>query len=189
MSDFPLWFEYLRALGPLLIAVFVAYIAYENWRISRANFREKLFDRRFETMRSLREFKQAYDSETYEKKDDAFWECQRNFIQQLGLVEYLFSPQAKEKLVEVFFGTSRAIRMRIRNDHRGHRVSDQEWEAMMDALQTQETKAQKAFDEAESILSQYLDLGTFEDSTSMNMRRRLGLILGTAKYDSGKVRR
>ncbi|MBU2960440.1 hypothetical protein KO516_06340 [Citreicella sp. C3M06] len=41
------WTEYFQRLGPPIIALLVAYIAYQQWRVSRQTFREKLFDRRF----------------------------------------------------------------------------------------------------------------------------------------------
>lgn len=41
------WTEYLKAVGPTLIAVFIAYVAYQQWQVNRANLREKLFDKRF----------------------------------------------------------------------------------------------------------------------------------------------
>jgi len=40
------WLELLKALGPLIIGVIVAYIAYQQWKVNRATLREKLFDRR-----------------------------------------------------------------------------------------------------------------------------------------------
>ncbi|ATG49534.1 hypothetical protein CEW89_19315 [Celeribacter ethanolicus] len=40
------WTEYFKAIGPTIIALFVAYIAYQQWRVSKDTFREKMFDRR-----------------------------------------------------------------------------------------------------------------------------------------------
>ena len=42
----PHWIEYVKAFGPAIIAAFVAYIAYYQWRLAQANLRERLFDRR-----------------------------------------------------------------------------------------------------------------------------------------------
>ncbi|MEB8387039.1 hypothetical protein OO012_07360 [Rhodobacteraceae bacterium KMM 6894] len=48
MSECPHWLEYIRALGPALIALFVAFVAYQQWRTNYDGLREKLFDRRIE---------------------------------------------------------------------------------------------------------------------------------------------
>ncbi|MCZ4352104.1 hypothetical protein O4H61_06205 [Roseovarius aestuarii] len=48
MSDTPHWLEYIRALGPAIIALFVAYVAYQQWRTNHDGLREKLFDRRMD---------------------------------------------------------------------------------------------------------------------------------------------
>ena len=51
-SSLPIWVEYARALGPLVVAVtiggFGSHIAWRQWKTNQNNFREKLFDRRFE---------------------------------------------------------------------------------------------------------------------------------------------
>ncbi|WP_272004090.1 hypothetical protein [Roseovarius sp. ZX-A-9] len=48
MSDAPYLFDYIRALVPILIAIFVAYVAYQQWQTNHESLREKLFDRRIE---------------------------------------------------------------------------------------------------------------------------------------------
>jgi hypothetical protein len=48
LSETPHWLEYIRALGPAIIAIFVAYVAYQQWRTNYDGLREKLFDRRLE---------------------------------------------------------------------------------------------------------------------------------------------
>jgi len=50
------WSDYLKAIGPSLIALFVAYIAFQQWQVNRANLRERLFDRRFEVFRETQNF-------------------------------------------------------------------------------------------------------------------------------------
>ncbi len=47
------WTEWLKAFGPALIASFVAFIAYQQWHLSRATLREKLFNRRMEIYHSV----------------------------------------------------------------------------------------------------------------------------------------
>ena len=48
MTNTPHWLEYIRAFGPVIIALFVAYVAYQQWRTNHDGLREKLFDRRME---------------------------------------------------------------------------------------------------------------------------------------------
>lgn len=50
------WTEYLKALGPTLIAGIVAYIAWQQWRVSRATLREKLYERRWEIFINTQRF-------------------------------------------------------------------------------------------------------------------------------------
>jgi len=50
------WTEYLKALGPTIIAMIVVYIAYQQWRVNQANLREKLFERRFEVFKQTQAF-------------------------------------------------------------------------------------------------------------------------------------
>ena len=59
MTPEPHWIEYVRAFGPAIIAVFVAYIAYQQWQVNRAVLREKLFDRRFELFKDTQRFLSA----------------------------------------------------------------------------------------------------------------------------------
>ncbi len=51
-STIPSWLEYVRALGPVCAAVVIGglgvFIAWQQWRVNKAGFREKFFDRRFE---------------------------------------------------------------------------------------------------------------------------------------------
>ncbi|MDK3018085.1 hypothetical protein [Pseudodonghicola flavimaris] len=57
MSDCGLhWTEYFKALGPTLIAIFVAYVAYQQWQVNRATLREKLFNRRFAVFKATQAF-------------------------------------------------------------------------------------------------------------------------------------
>ncbi|MPQ92501.1 hypothetical protein [Thioclava sp. JE_KL1] len=50
------WTEYLKALGPTLIAGIVAYVAWQQWRVNRAALREKLFDRRWDIFNETQAF-------------------------------------------------------------------------------------------------------------------------------------
>lgn len=48
------WTEYLQAIGPTLIAIFVAWIAFQQWRVNQANLRERLFERRMKVLEDTR---------------------------------------------------------------------------------------------------------------------------------------
>lgn len=50
------WTEYLKAIGPTLIAIFIAYVAFQQWQVNRANLREKLFERRFAVFKQTQVF-------------------------------------------------------------------------------------------------------------------------------------
>lgn len=42
------WIEYVKAFGPAIIASAVAFIAFQQWKLSQANLRDKLFERRIQ---------------------------------------------------------------------------------------------------------------------------------------------
>jgi len=50
------WTDYLKAVGPTLIAIFIAYVAFQQWQVNRANLREKLFERRFAIFKQTQTF-------------------------------------------------------------------------------------------------------------------------------------
>ena len=66
------WVDVLAALLTPLIALLAVAIAYQQWRLNRANLRERLFDRRFELFKAS----QAFLSEILAKAtfdDEALW--------------------------------------------------------------------------------------------------------------------
>jgi hypothetical protein len=47
MSQLPTFIQYIQALGPILVAVAVGYVAYQQWDTSRAKLKLDLFELRF----------------------------------------------------------------------------------------------------------------------------------------------
>tara|TARA_R110002072_G_scaffold260864_1_gene419469 strand:- start:564 stop:1028 length:465 start_codon:yes stop_codon:yes gene_type:complete len=99
------WTEYLRALGPLVIALFVAFIAYQQWKVNRAALREKLFDRRWQVFKETQSFlseilrEAKYEDESYWKFTDT---CQR--------ARFLFDGKVSDHMMEI---GNRSTKMRM----------------------------------------------------------------------------
>ncbi|MAQ37404.1 MULTISPECIES: hypothetical protein [Thioclava] len=87
------WTEYLKALGPTLIAGIVAYVAWQQWRVNRAALREKLFGRRWDIFRETQAFLSAILSNGKVPDDELaryFDTCQRaRFLLGKELSDYL----------------------------------------------------------------------------------------------------
>lgn len=97
------WTEYASALGPTLIGFGVIYIAFQQWRVNRDTFREKLFDRRikvFETVhRAMSEVIAEIDS-TKQTIDELTRAYQKShFLFRKDLSDYIL--QVREKCIEI----------------------------------------------------------------------------------------
>ncbi len=99
------WTEYLKALGPTIIAMIVVYIAYQQWRVNQANLREKLFERRFEVFKQT----QAFLSEIFReaKLNDSNLE---NFHNAPQVARFLFDKKLSGYLLDI---RSHALKMRM----------------------------------------------------------------------------
>ena len=98
MSDCNIhWTQYFSALGPTLIAMFVAYIAYKQWRLSEVNLRERLFDRRIgvfsKSLELLREATSYSDAQRAYKIVFEFRDLSESAY-------FLFGPEIRELLNE-----------------------------------------------------------------------------------------
>ncbi|MEM8653783.1 MAG: hypothetical protein AAGF36_03490 [Pseudomonadota bacterium] len=96
MNEVPLWFEYLKALAPALIALFVAYIAYQQWLVNRSNLKEKLFDRRFEIFKGTQRFL-SHILRDAKVSDDQLFE----FFDVVQRSRFMFDKEIHLYLVEV----------------------------------------------------------------------------------------
>ena len=105
MMAHPHWIEYVKAFGPAIIAAFVAYIAYQQWQINRANLREKLFDRRFELFKTAHRFLSVVVQDA--KVPD---ESLPEFFDAIQRSRFLFGTDIQKYLKEV---NSRAQQMRL----------------------------------------------------------------------------
>ncbi|KIC29338.1 hypothetical protein [Leisingera sp. ANG-M6] len=106
MSEGPHWLEYFRALGPVVIASFVAYVAFQQWNVNRSTLREKLFDRRWQVFKDTQKFLSGILREaTFD--DQALWDytdaCQR--------ARFLFGKKLHDYLIEI---RSAALKMRLK---------------------------------------------------------------------------
>ena len=102
------WLEYVSALGPLVIATFIAYVAYQQWVVNRNTLREKLFERRLEVFDGAHNFISAI------LRDGA---CDNETLSQFTAIthraRFLFGKDTQSRLTSM---RSNAIRMQyLRN--------------------------------------------------------------------------
>ncbi|WP_415403682.1 hypothetical protein [Tateyamaria sp. SN3-11] len=87
------WLEYISALGPMLIATFIAYIAYQQWVVNKTTLREKLFERR------LKVFDETHDFLAHVMRNG---NCEDDALVRFGGTEhrarFLFGPEIQERL-------------------------------------------------------------------------------------------
>lgn len=90
------WTDYLRAVGPTFIAIFVAFIAYQQWKVNQATLKERLFERRMAIFKET----QAYLSEILREasiSDDSMWKF--NDTHQRS--RFLFGKKIQNYLIEI----------------------------------------------------------------------------------------
>ncbi|MEP1200990.1 hypothetical protein [Tateyamaria sp.] len=105
MNESPHWLEYVRALGPAIIALFVAYVAYQQWQVNAANLKEKLFDKRFEVFKCTQLFLSSIMQEAA-VRDETLPE----FFDAVQRSRFLFGKEIQSYLDEI---RKRAIKMRL----------------------------------------------------------------------------
>ena len=84
------WFDYVAALTPALIAVFVAFVAYRQWMVARQKLRLDLYDKRFTVFEVALKVYQESLGET-ELTEPAYEELHRKFITAMIEARFLFS--------------------------------------------------------------------------------------------------
>ena len=105
MND-PHWIEYIKAFGPALIALFVAYVAWEQWRLNRLTLKERLFDRRMEFFRGSQKFLSEilrdakFEQFSYHEFTDI---CQRAyFLFEKEFYDYLMNIRKRAGELRIF---------------------------------------------------------------------------------------
>ncbi|MEL6315881.1 MAG: hypothetical protein AAFQ60_17815 [Pseudomonadota bacterium] len=101
----PHWTEFVSALGPVLIACFIACIAYQQWVVNKATLREKLFERRFEVFKETQDFLTSI-AQNAAVQDDTV----PSFFDAVQRSRFLFGDEIHAHLDEI---KSRAIKMRM----------------------------------------------------------------------------
>ena len=99
------WTEYLKALGPTIIAVFVAYIAYQQWRVNQASLRERLFERRIAVFKQTQTFLSEILRDAKCSDDNLL-----NFHDTPQIARFLFDKKMSDYLSEV---RKRALKLRF----------------------------------------------------------------------------
>lgn len=90
-------------MGPTLIAMFVGYIAYQQWQVNQASLRERLFERRFKIFKDTQIFLSHILREG-RLEDSALTE----FFEAPQMARFLFGNEMADYLKEI---RTRAIKM------------------------------------------------------------------------------
>lgn len=85
------WFDYVSALTPLLVALFVAYIAYRQWRVARQKLRLELYNKRFAIFETTLRFYQDLLGESNSSESAAL---HRQFITAMIEAKFLFATSS-----------------------------------------------------------------------------------------------
>lgn len=101
----PHWTEYVSSLGPLLVAVFIAYVAYQQWVVNKANLRERLFEKRFELFKQTQRFLTSI-MQSASVEDDQL----PDFFDAVQRSRFLFGKDIQDYLDEI---RKRALQMRM----------------------------------------------------------------------------
>ncbi|MEM1274683.1 MAG: hypothetical protein AAGF88_12775 [Pseudomonadota bacterium] len=106
------WTEWLKAVGPAVIAAFVAYVAYQQWQTNKATLREKLFDRRLKLFESTQEFfgEVIAAGRVNDKALSAIWNVPLD-------ARFLFDQKLANHLQDIKKHALAAKRFRTRIDH------------------------------------------------------------------------
>src|SRR5260221_2379411 len=89
------WFDYLVAIGPTPIAVYVAWVAYQQWQTNRNKLRLDLYNRRFEVYTNTITFFQALSSLPAGEPDEEFVKIHKSFIRSYKESQFLFGKETK----------------------------------------------------------------------------------------------
>ena len=84
------WFDYASALTPTLIAIFVAFVAYRQWKVARQKLRLDLYNKRFAVFEVTLKLYQESFGETA-PSESKYAELHRQFIKAMIEARFLFS--------------------------------------------------------------------------------------------------
>ncbi|WP_395670195.1 hypothetical protein [Rhodoferax sp.] len=85
------WFDYTSALTPVFIALFVAFIAYRQWRVAREKLRLDLYNKRFTIFEvTLNFYQQLLDGRNISAEE--MQSLHRKYIGAMIESKFLFSP-------------------------------------------------------------------------------------------------
>jgi hypothetical protein len=98
MSQQPLWIAALAALLTPTIAVFGAWIAYQQWRLGQNKLKLDLFDRRFVVYEGARSLLRTILTSGRAKDEDLF-----AFLNATSTAKWLFSPGVDDYLRKTMY--------------------------------------------------------------------------------------
>ncbi|WP_299679527.1 hypothetical protein [uncultured Roseobacter sp.] len=151
----PHWIEYVRALGPIIIGVAVAYIAYMQWKLAKSSLDEKLFDRRYAIISfAKRVAQQAGLAEEREQRQNEF-----EVMQRLDEAKYLFSLEIHTKLRDLV-QASRAIRRLERREIRSAgSEAVEEIRSLNQEMDASQERIGELFQKIDQLTSRWMTLG------------------------------
>jgi hypothetical protein len=149
------WIDYIAALTPIVVALFVAYIAYRQWRIAREKLRLDLYNRRFTIFETtLRFYHELLDSENLNAPP--IEATHRLFITAMIESEFLFSEKCKAHSLMTEFNKSAFVIIGSRRILKGIHVTPELLTSTSDRLIDELESLHAKIDEIKKSVSQYL---------------------------------
>lgn len=154
MSPLHFWYlgESLRALTPVAIGLFAAYIALRQWRTGHAKLKLDLFDRRLEIYHALMKPLESIGSMKGVSNEEYF-----GLMRACGEAEFLF-PKHVVDFMRTILDLSRNHRIVQNQINRAMEVKNSGELVKLDKEQTElEEKIEKEFPKAMEAFRPYLD--------------------------------
>ena len=148
------WTEYFKAIGPTLIAVFVAYIAYQQWKLRQDDLRQKLFQSRMEIFDFTEKVrKTAFNAREPYQDLEAINEI--HFVRVRA--QFLFGNDVNSWFTEMYVAVQEEI-MAIDDSKRSSPdISNEQWREITGKKRDAAEKRKEIFSERDRIFSPYLD--------------------------------
>ena len=149
------WFDYVVALTPAVIAVFVAFVAYRQWQVARHKLRLDLYNKRFAVLEATLTLYQETLSAT-KLTEDEFEEVHRRFITAMIESRFLFSEESGiSKLMEIF-NTSVFIVKGSRSVMKHAGIPPEELSKVFNKVTDEQMKMPKKLENIERAMKPYL---------------------------------
>ncbi|WP_298919782.1 hypothetical protein [uncultured Roseobacter sp.] len=148
------WVDVLSALLTPFIAILGSLIAYRQWRLAKLNLKEKLFERRYRIVDAAKEY--TIQSRFGPEEDARI--AHDGLIRVMGEAKYLFSEEVHITLLELQDAIRKKRLNEIVMNARGARMTEEDWNKVIDQTSILGGSIQKTFERIETITAPFMTL-------------------------------